>query len=103
VRSCYPAPNPQGGGPPLVGCPRLLIQYIRSYPPYLEAVSSVRNVRTRHAVVTTDPPEYPSSFSQKLGSDRRSLPLHWSRQKYLNLVTSYDILFKDAYSTELVT
>ena len=26
--------NPQAGGPPLVGCPRLLIQYIRSYPPY---------------------------------------------------------------------
>jgi hypothetical protein len=25
---------------PLVGCPRLVIQYIRSYPPYLEAVSS---------------------------------------------------------------
>jgi hypothetical protein len=27
-------PNPQAGGPPLVGCPRPLIQYIRSYPPY---------------------------------------------------------------------
>jgi hypothetical protein len=30
--------NPQAGGPPLVGCPRLLIQYIHSYPPYLQAV-----------------------------------------------------------------
>jgi hypothetical protein len=28
------SPNPQAGGPPLVGCPRLLIQYIRSYHPY---------------------------------------------------------------------
>ena len=28
------SPNPQAGGPPLVGCPRLLIQYIRIYPPY---------------------------------------------------------------------
>jgi hypothetical protein len=28
------SPNPQAGGPPLVGCPRLLIQYIRSYPPH---------------------------------------------------------------------
>jgi len=28
------SPKPQAGGPPLVGCPRLLIQYIRSYPPY---------------------------------------------------------------------
>ena len=25
------SPNPQAGGPPLVRCPRLLIQYIRSY------------------------------------------------------------------------
>ncbi|KAJ4432411.1 hypothetical protein ANN_21030 [Periplaneta americana] len=43
-----PSPNPQAGGPPLIGCPRLLI---RSYSPYLEAVSSIRNMRTRHAVV----------------------------------------------------
>ena len=26
--------NHEAGGPPLVGCPRLLIQFIRSYPPY---------------------------------------------------------------------
>jgi hypothetical protein len=25
-----PTPNPQAGGPPLVFCPRLIIQYIRS-------------------------------------------------------------------------
>ena len=28
------SPNPQARGPPLVGCPRLLIRQIRSYPPY---------------------------------------------------------------------
>ena len=28
------SPNLQAGGPPLAGCPRLLIQYIRSYRPY---------------------------------------------------------------------
>jgi hypothetical protein len=28
-----PTPNPQAGGSSLVGCLRLLIQYIRSYPP----------------------------------------------------------------------
>jgi hypothetical protein len=28
-----PPPNQQARGPPLVGSPRLLIQYIRSYPP----------------------------------------------------------------------
>jgi hypothetical protein len=33
------SPNSQAGGPPLVGCPRMLIQNIRSYPPYLEVVS----------------------------------------------------------------
>jgi len=28
------SPNPQAEGPPFVGCPRLLIQFIHSYPPY---------------------------------------------------------------------
>jgi hypothetical protein len=32
-----PSPKLQAGGTPYFGCPRLLIQYIRSYPPYLEA------------------------------------------------------------------
>jgi hypothetical protein len=50
-----PPPNPQAGGPPTFGCPRLLIQYILSYPPYLEAVTFVHNPRTRHTVVTVDP------------------------------------------------
>jgi hypothetical protein len=59
-RVVSPPPNPQAGGPPTVNCPRLLIQYIHSYHPYLEAVSSIRNPRTRHAVVTVDT-LYPSS------------------------------------------
>jgi hypothetical protein len=29
------SPKPQVRGPPLICCPPLLIQYIRSYPPYL--------------------------------------------------------------------
>jgi hypothetical protein len=49
-----PLPNTQAGGTPTVGCPRLLTQYIRSYPKYLDVVST-RNLRTRHAVVTADP------------------------------------------------
>jgi len=28
------SPKPKVGEPPLVGCPRLHIQFIRSYPPY---------------------------------------------------------------------
>jgi hypothetical protein len=52
ARPCHPTPNTQAGGSPLVGCPRLLIQYILSYPQHLAAVSSICNLRTRHAVVT---------------------------------------------------
>jgi len=48
-------PNPPAGGPPLLSCRRLLIQYIRSYPPYLQAVSSNRNPKIRHAVLTRYP------------------------------------------------
>jgi len=44
-----PSPNPQDGG---IDCPRLLIPYIRSYPLHLEAVSSIPNPRTPHAVAT---------------------------------------------------
>jgi hypothetical protein len=52
VRGCYPSPHPTSCGSHLVGCPRLLIQYTRSYPPCLEVVSSFRNLRTPHAVMT---------------------------------------------------
>jgi hypothetical protein len=54
-RVVSPPHNPQAGGPFTVGCSRLPIQYIRSYPPYLEAISSIRNPRTHHAMVTVDP------------------------------------------------
>jgi hypothetical protein len=50
-----PPPNRQAVGPLTLGCRRLLIQYIRSYPPYLETVSSIRTPSTRHAVVTVNP------------------------------------------------
>jgi hypothetical protein len=56
-------PTPQAGGPPLVGCPRLLIRYIRSCPLKLEGVSSIRNLRTRHAVVTRDPPNMACNYT----------------------------------------
>jgi hypothetical protein len=45
-------PNPQAGGPHLVGCTQLLIQYINSYLLYLEAVSSISNLRMLRAVMT---------------------------------------------------
>jgi len=50
-----PTPDPQAGGQPRVGCPQLLILYIRSYPPYLEVFSSIRNLKMCHAVVIRNP------------------------------------------------
>ena len=45
-----PSTNSQAREMPLIVSPRLLIQYIRRYPPYLEAFSSRCNIRTRHTV-----------------------------------------------------
>jgi hypothetical protein len=50
--------------PTLVGCPWLLIQYIRSYSPYLEVIFSIRNLRTRHAMVTKDPPNMAGEYKR---------------------------------------
>jgi hypothetical protein len=50
--NCYFLAQTQAEVSPLIGCPQLLIKYIRNYPPYLEAVSFIRNPRTRHDVVT---------------------------------------------------
>jgi hypothetical protein len=47
-----PTLNLHAGGPPVVGCPRLLVQCIRSYSPFLEAFSSVRYLRMYHSVMT---------------------------------------------------
>lgn len=40
--------NSQTRGGPLVGCPRLISQYIHTCPPYLVAVFSVHNRATQH-------------------------------------------------------
>jgi len=39
-----PSPNSETGGRPFVGCPRLLIRCIHSYPPHPEAASSIRSM-----------------------------------------------------------
>ena len=46
------SPNTQAGGPPLLGCAQLLIQYICSYPPKSGGCSYIYNLRTCHAAVT---------------------------------------------------
>jgi hypothetical protein len=43
----------------------MFIQYTRCFPPKLEVVSSSRNLRTPHAVVTRDPPNMESFFIDK--------------------------------------
>jgi len=44
VRRCYPlARTLQAGRPPLVGCQVLVLQYICTYPPYLQAVSPIED------------------------------------------------------------
>jgi hypothetical protein len=48
VRSISTTPNNQAGDPPIVGCQRLLIQYIPSYSSYLETVSSIRSLSKPH-------------------------------------------------------
>jgi hypothetical protein len=69
---------------PLIGCPRLLIQYICSYTPYLGAVS-IRNLRTCHAVVTRDPPihyscsETSPSFVDRYRSIQKSVTFEIGR------------------------
>jgi hypothetical protein len=86
-----PTRNRQAGGPPLVGCPRFLIQYIRSYPTYLEAVSSIRNPRTRHAVVKRDPP----NMRRILGPKRDEVTGDWRKlhnEELHNLYSSPSII-----------
>jgi hypothetical protein len=48
-------PNLQAGVLFPVGCSQVLIPYIRSYPPYLEVVSSIRNVGMGLVVMTMHP------------------------------------------------
>jgi hypothetical protein len=50
-----PRPTPMLEDHPLSAARDCLL-YIRSYSPYPEGVSSIHNLRTRHAVVTRDPP-----------------------------------------------
>jgi len=46
-------PNHEAGGPPLVSSLQQLIQYSCTYPPYLEAVSSIiRDSRMCHTMMT---------------------------------------------------
>ena len=47
-----PRPTSKLENHPLSAVRELLIQYIRSYPAYWNARSSIRNLRTHHAVVT---------------------------------------------------
>jgi hypothetical protein len=47
-------PSPQAEGPSIAGCMLLLIQYMSSSSPYLEATSPIHNLRRGHDVMKTD-------------------------------------------------
>jgi len=68
------SPNPQAGGPPLVGCPRLLIQFIRSYPPYRR------------------PFLYPQPEGAPCRGDRDPLHGHQCRGEKINTTSGYDFV-----------
>jgi hypothetical protein len=53
---------------PVVGCPLLFSQYIRTYPPYLNAVSSIRDLMTRQLFRTVHPRNllHPYNYSSSL-------------------------------------
>lgn len=54
VRVFQPPAQPQSWRNNPYWCPQLLMQYIHSYPPYLQADSSIHNLRVCHATVTTE-------------------------------------------------
>jgi len=54
-KNFWPSVEPSNKGPPIGGRPRLLIQYIRIYPTYLQSVSSISNLRMCPALVTEGP------------------------------------------------
>jgi hypothetical protein len=49
---------------------QLLFQYVCSCLPYLEAISFIRNLRTHHAVATSDPPNMGHSRHSYLNFNR---------------------------------
>jgi hypothetical protein len=54
-RLIAPRPTPKLEGHPLSAVRDYLFNIFAVTPPYLESLSSIRNLRTRHAVVTRDP------------------------------------------------
>jgi hypothetical protein len=75
------SPNPQAGRPNLVGCMRLLIQYIRSKSPYLEAVPP-HATRGRFMLSWRGPrPIVPHVFWKRLAHWVRSLCLPGSENR----------------------
>jgi len=69
--------KPQAGEPALVSCMRLLIQYIRIYALYWRPFS-IRNLRTRNAVVT----ETKLSWRHKI-CDIQNV-VKWTKNKQIN-------------------
>jgi hypothetical protein len=74
--------QPRTRGLSLVGRLGLLIQYIRSCPPYLKTVFSIRNVRARHAVVTRG-----THFTLSKSFNGEQMHAHRLRRDVIGVVT----------------
>jgi hypothetical protein len=82
-------PPSEAGGPRLVGCPQLHVQYIRSYLPYISRGRLLhQQPQTRHAVVTRNPlnMDYNIILPSTSGSPKCTLPFrltYWHSVYYV--------------------
>jgi hypothetical protein len=80
---------------PPVGCLRLFIQYIRSYPLSLGAASTIRKLNTLHAVVTRHPLIWKLQALMRMANALHVLPCNepslmdrvkfWEKRSLINL------------------
>jgi hypothetical protein len=67
---------PKAGEPPPVGSSQLFISHIFNHPPYLEAISSIHNLRTCHPVLTRNPLSMDPSANISIKSRREMGETH---------------------------
>jgi hypothetical protein len=79
-----PSHNTEPGGSPLVSCPRLLIHYCHGYCQYLEAVTSLRRLSIRLAMVAGKHLEW-----LQLSKHRNDVDKQKNSKTFANICTLY--------------
>jgi hypothetical protein len=87
--------QPQHGRTPTIRCPWLITQYIGSYSPYLEDVTSIHKVRLHHAVGSRDP----LNMDTILTTDGVSQCVRWEVKLQVILVLINDKLVNQFWMT----